>query len=611
MTTVWRQIPAALVISLAIGTLAGAEDAGRPPSASPALASPRDTMASFLEAMSRLFEHPEEWSAATRCLALEEVPRDVHRQRARQLYAVLNRIERVDVADLPGAEQVADQQLRSYRYFPDPARHGALLTRIGAAAGDIDLSLSADGAWRFSAETVQRLPRLHAQLENQPLVAGRETLTLSDWLEARIPSGLVQGELLNVKYWQWFALFLVILGGLLLDLVVQLALRVFTRRVMHRLDSEEDQGQLRKTLRPLGLAVAAGFWLVALRFVGLEGAAAGVLEAALSVFLVLVATLSAWRLIDLAAAVLMARAQRTSTKFDDVLIPLVTKTIKIFVVAMGVIYGADALDIPITPLLASLTVAGVGFSFAAKDTVENFFGSVAVLLDRPFDIGDWIVVGETEGIVEEVGFRSTRVRTFYNSQITIPNSNLVRAVVDNYGRRRFRRWRTTLGVQYDTPPERLVAFAEGIRELIRNHPYTRKDYYQVWCNEFGASSLDILLYMFFEVPDWNTELRERERLFLDIVRLADRLGVQFAFPTQTVHVFPGQAPGEAAGPPGVTSERDAGYRGIREAQRLIHDQPWRHERPGPVVFSTGPTDVQLDDAGNPLEAEEDEAPPVS
>ena len=87
---------------------------------------------------------------------------------------------------------------------------------------------------------------------------------------------------------------------------------------------------------------------------------------------------------------------------------------------------------------------------------------------------------------------------------------------------------------YSTPPEKIDAFCEGIRELIRLHPYTRKDYYHVYFNQFGASSLDILLYVFFEVPDWGTELRERHRLFVDIVRLADRLGVEFAFPTRTV-----------------------------------------------------------------------------
>jgi MscS family membrane protein len=192
--------------------------------------------------------------------------------------------------------------------------------------------------------------------------------------------------------------------------------------------------------------------------------------------------------------------------------------------------------------------------------------------------------------VEELGFRSTRIRTFYNSQVTIPNSTLVRATVDNYGRRRYRRWKTFIGVQYDTPPEKLVAFTEGIRELVRRHPYTRKDFYQVWCNDFGDSSLNILLYIFHEVPDWSTELRERERLFVDIVRLADRLGVQFAFPTRTVHLYQEEkAPVETryAVPVGGT-DREAVESGIRAARELTERQSWRTARPGPMQFDLPP-----------------------
>jgi MscS family membrane protein len=139
-----------------------------------------------------------------------------------------------------------------------------------------------------------------------------------------------------------------------------------------------------------------------------------------------------------------------------------------------------------------------------------------------------------EGTVEEVGFRSTRIRTFYNSLITLPNSNLIKASVDNLGDRTYRRWSTRLGIAYSTPPERIDAFCEGIRELVRKHPYTRKDYYHVYLNDFGADSLEILLYVFFKTPDWATELRERHRLGVDILRLAAELGVEFAFPTQTV-----------------------------------------------------------------------------
>jgi len=158
--------------------------------------------------------------------------------------------------------------------------------------------------------------------------------------------------------------------------------------------------------------------------------------------------------------------------------------------------------------------------------------------------------------------------------------------VDNYGRRTYRRWKTYISVQYDTPPEKLLAFTEGIRELVRQHPYTRKDFYQVWCNDFADSSLNILLYVFHFVPDWATELRERERLFVDIVRLADRLGVQFAFPTRTVHLYKEEhAPVESRYDiPRGSNDSEAKRTGARAARELTQDQPWREEKPPPVDF---------------------------
>jgi MscS family membrane protein len=241
------------------------------------------------------------------------------------------------------------------------------------------------------------------------------------------------------------------------------------------------------------------------------------------------------------------------------------------------------------PLVTGLGIGGLAFAFAAKDTIENFFGSVTVLLDRPFEVGDWVIVGDTEGTVEELGLRSTRIRTFYNSQVTVPNATLVRATVDNLGRRAYRRWKTYLGVQYDTPPETLLAFTEGIRELVRQHPYTRKDFYQVWCNDFADFSLNILLYVFFRVPDWSTELRERERLFVDIVRLADRLGVQFAFPTRTVHLYREEhRPHEIAYEiPAGAHDSDATEAGVRAAREITAEQPWQKDKPGPVRFEVG------------------------
>jgi MscS family membrane protein len=407
-----------------------------------------------------------------------------------------------------------------------------------------------------------------------------------EWLEDAMPRALKSGEIMGLQYWQWLGLFFLIFLGIFADFVVRTLMRPVLRRVVRRFDSEADEEVIKAAVRALGLFAGALVWMTLISALNFGGVIREIALAAVGVYAVFTGTLAGWRLVDLLADVLLHMAMRTEAKFDDILVPMLRKTLKVFIIAFGIIYGAPHLNINIVPLITGLGIGGLAFAFAAKDTIENFFGSIAVILDRPFEVGDWVLVDDVEGTVEELGFRSTRVRTFYNSQVTIPNATLVRAKVDNYGRRTYRRWKTTIGVQYDTPPEKLLAFTEGIRELVRRHPYTRKDFYQVWCHDFGDSSLNILLYVFHHVPDWATELRERERLFVDIVRLADRLGVQFAFPTRTIHLYKEEhrpAEPQHAVPRGSDDET-ARQDGIKTARELTEDRPWRTEKPGAVDF---------------------------
>jgi MscS family membrane protein len=410
----------------------------------------------------------------------------------------------------------------------------------------------------------------------------------------------------GLKYWQWIGLLLLIFTGIVLDFLVRLWIRIVSIRVIARRGGEARDETLKKMVRPFGLAAMALFWLWVIRALDLPPEALLVLMPAVRLFMILAVVWALFRVTDLAGEVAASKAALTDTKFDDLLIPLVRKTVKIFITVFGLIYIADSLHISIVPLLTGLGIGGVGFAFAAKDTLENLFGSVTVIADRPFQVGDWVAINDTEGIVEEVGFRSTRVRTFYNSLVTIPNGNLVRAVVDNYGRRKYRRWSTHITITYDTKPDTIEAFCEGIRELIRLHPYTRKDYYQVWLHQFGAHSLDVLVYVFWEVPDWQTELRERHRLMSDIIRLADRLGVEFAFPTQTLHVYEEQ-PGDEhtpEPPPEMAADFRAMRAGREAVRQITSSASWRERKPGPYRFKyAGDTEREdTDDNGTQIES---------
>jgi MscS family membrane protein len=156
-----------------------------------------------------------------------------------------------------------------------------------------------------------------------------------------------------------------------------------------------------------------------------------------------------------------------------------------------------------------------------------------------------VTSGGVEGLVEEVGFRTTRIRTFYQSLVTVPNAKLTGTEIDNYGARRWRRYVANLALTYDTPPERVAAFCQGVRGIIQRIPGMRRDYAIVEFNEYGESGLIVLLYCFMDAQDWATEMTTRTTLNLEILKLAADLGVSFALPTRRLHIDSQATPRDA------------------------------------------------------------------
>ncbi len=598
-------LAALLALFAILGSLALAQDTP-PPSAQPEQAqdqatpepvdaryqSPRATIMTFLDAMDRALETDSTtaWTTAINAFeGLADEERQAAERTARRMLTILNKVEQVREWRLPSLREVEQRNLAEWVFYPREGddRHDVLRDRYTA---DLSIVLRRDdrGQWRFTSQTVDSLTDLSRSLLDVQARFGRGeiALTLPERIRALMPVALQRATFLTVEAWQWIGLLLIIFLGLAADLITRTILRAIWIRVIRRRGAEPDASLLKKSVRPFGLLLASLLWYYGVLLLDLPLTPEKILRVAARLFLMLSAVLSAYRLTDLAAEFFSTKAIATATKFDDLLIPLLRKTAKIFVTAMGVIYIAESLSIEILPLLTGLGIGGLAFAFAAKDTVENFFGSIAVIADRPFEVGDWVVINDTEGTVEELGFRSTRIRTFYNSLITVPNATLVRANVDNYGKRRYRRFNTHVGLTYDTPPDKIEAFCAGIREIVERHPYTRKDYYQAWLNKMGPHSLDVIVYIFHECPDWSTELRERHRFLLDLLRLADRLAVEFAFPTQTLHLSrdePADRPEHE--PPARTAEHRAVITGKRTARELLRDQPWlQGDKPGPVTF---------------------------
>lgn len=247
----------------------------------------------------------------------------------------------------------------------------------------------------------------------------------------------------------------------------------------------------------------------------------------------------AWFLFNLVSIIdhyLHRWAARTESTLDDHLAPLVRKSLRVFIVVMASLMAIQSFGYPITGLLASLGIGGLAFALAARDSISNIFGSLMIIFDRPFRIGDWIKAGDMEGTVEEIGFRSTKIRTFAKTLIMVPNNIIANMPVDNFSRMPKRRIKLNVGITYDSTPGQVREAIRRIREMLTRHPAIDQDFFLVNFTEFGSSSLDIMVYCFTTTTIWSDYLDAREDVCLKIMDLLEELGLEIAFPSRTLYL---------------------------------------------------------------------------
>jgi MscS family membrane protein len=380
--------------------------------------------------------------------------------------------------------------------------------------------------WLFSAETVYNIDRLHGELYPFGM----------DKLIDRLPNE-ANKKFLGLRIWQYVGI------GILftLSLIIHKLLTLFFEAVILRFVSKLSRGQAVKELvekiaRPASLFML--FFVVQglLPLLQLPALISRYALMSINIIQPIFLGIMGVKVVDFLGYYLKKMAERTDTTLDDQLVPLITKGAKVIVVILSSIYVMQSMEFNITAIITGLSIGTLAFALAAQDTIRNLFGSLTIFLDRPFQIGDWVVGTGFEGTVEEVGFRATRVRTFYNSLVYVPNGKLTDMIIDNMGARVFRRYRAMLAITYDTPPELIEAFCEGLREIVQKHPDTRKDAFFIYMHEMGSASLNILFQIFFKVKTFPEEFQARHEIILQTLHLAKALGVRFAFPTQTIHI---------------------------------------------------------------------------
>ena len=248
-----------------------------------------------------------------------------------------------------------------------------------------------------------------------------------------------------------------------------------------------------------------------------------------------------WGLLRLVDVLVDAATAALGTRAADGAIhgfaPLIKRATRIFLLVIAVVMVVDNLGFDIGGILATLGVGGLAFAIAAKDTVANLYGSIALIIDRPFKVGDWIQVGsEVDGDVEEIGLRSTKVRTWPKTVISIPNAVLANEKINNWSRMPKRRVKQVVGVTYETRPETMNLLVEDIRQLLREDPGVNQEFILVNWTDFGASSLDILVYYFTNTTKWLEYMEVRQRMNTKIAEAVEARGSSVAFPTRTLYL---------------------------------------------------------------------------
>ena len=242
------------------------------------------------------------------------------------------------------------------------------------------------------------------------------------------------------------------------------------------------------------------------------------------------------KVIDFIGLILNKRAEATENKMDDQLIPFIVEIAKIitYIFALVIVMG-NVFEVDITALAAGLGIGGIALAMASKESLENLLGSFTIFFDQPFTVGDTVTVGTVTGTVEKVGFRSTRIRTFDKSLVTVPNKKMIDAELDNLGMRPVRRVKFNIGLTYETAPEQIKAIVTDIQAMINQHPKTNQEG-KVRFQEFGSSSLDVLVMYFVDSPKWNDLIDVKEDVNYKIMEIVKKHKSDFAFPSTTVYL---------------------------------------------------------------------------
>lgn len=432
---------------------------------------------------------------------------------ANKLAIILRRLKNLTIAELPN-EEYKDN---IYILWPD---------RTFKA---IELVRQPEGYWQFSSATITDIPQTYELIKNRRPIFAKE-----NWMHY-FPEFFFH-DFLGMYVIQWIFSGLFFLIGIIFfkfsPRLITWIVSLFTRFLA---DNPEYKKRLIRAFRPLAYFGTGWLWELGLIYVQAPPVLLAVAEKIIHPLGIVMAAVTAIRLLDFITRRVHEKRRKSDKQVRHILIDLSSKTIKLVVLAFGLIAIAQVFGISAWGIVSGMGIGGIAVALAAQNSIANVFGCLTILLDKPFEVGDFIVFNGTEGKVEHVGLRSTRLRTTDDSRLTIPNTDLANAVIDNMGHHGARRIKIKLGLQFDTPAPIIKAFCSGLTVIIRSTEHIRKEDVYVHLEALGDFSVDVLVICYIMAGTFKEETHTHEQLLFSIIALAEELDIAFAFPTQTLY----------------------------------------------------------------------------
>lgn len=371
--------------------------------------------------------------------------------------------------------------------------------------------------WYYSQYTVESLNRIHKKV--YPFGAN----IWATWFPYR-----ENEQFVKLRPWQWIGIGIITAVFLFCFFLLKYFFRFVFRKILFRryVNEIQDQDKIKSVSNLFSTWVGIKVLQVFVPTLFINTKYSIPIIRGISFVAATLMVLIVYKLVSLFIFYAKKYADKTDTQWDDQIVLVMQKFMKFMVVFLGLFFVLNTLDVNLATIIAGLSVGGLALALAAQDTVKNFIASVMIFIDKPFRIGDMITGDNFEGVVQEVGFRSTRIKTANDSLIYIANAKLSEMTIDNKGFKILRKFKTEIVVQHETPLYKLDRFIEGIRTILQKHPYTKNSSIDVFLTNISTKGIQISIGYTYKIYNQKEEFTYREFILKQILQLAEIIKVK-------------------------------------------------------------------------------------